>query len=240
MTLAGLMSRWMRPSSCAAVDDLTQPTQQRHRARRPAAAHHRAARSSGCAAHQLHGDPQRAVGLGAERVDVGGQRVVEARRQVGPRPGSARPVRVAPVVARDLDHHLALEHGLVGDGRPRRTLPSADPLAQDEVAQRAPEQRVPRGHVRTLPGPTAGRTLPAANSARHPGRGPRRACSWRSSWASSWAGSWTIPVGVKAVVASGPHRPVPRGVFVALAGPGPAPWRRADDTAPAQRRVSRS
>ena len=66
-----------------AVDDLAQPPEQRaedRRRDRAAAVDELVERR---AAHVLHRDPQLAVGLGAERVDVRRVRVVEPRRELG-------------------------------------------------------------------------------------------------------------------------------------------------------------
>ena len=91
-------------------------------------------------AHQLHGQPQEPVGLGAERVDVGGVGVVEARGQarlaqepLGPGPGEGA---VAP---HHLDHRVATQELLLGPVDLAQTA-AADVLDHAEAAQQPAEQ----------------------------------------------------------------------------------------------------
>ena len=92
------------------------------------------------AAHQLHGDPQEAVRLGAEGVDVGGVRVVEAR-------GEARLAEeplgtdIGPA-GECLDDRLALERRLLGPVDLALTA-GAEELADDEVPQSTAGDRLP-------------------------------------------------------------------------------------------------
>ena len=88
------------------------------------------------AAHELHRDPHDAVGLGAERVDVRGVRMVEPRRQ--PRLAQEaldRDVARAQPAVQDLDDGLAAEQRLLG-AIDRAEPAFADALAQDELSQR--------------------------------------------------------------------------------------------------------
>src|SRR5262249_19527459 len=96
--------------------------------------------------HQLHRDPQDAVGLGAERIDVRGVRMIEARRQ--PRLAHEPLNRLligAMVLAQDLDDRLTLEQRLLG-AMDAAELPLADLLAEHEISESPALQPVDTAH----------------------------------------------------------------------------------------------
>ena len=118
------------------------------------------------AAHQLHRDPEDAVGLGAERVDVRRVRMVEPRRE--PRLAQEALNRLlggAMIRAQDLDHRLALEQRLLGAIDAPKPLPHL--LAHHEVAEGPAYQPVDTAHRVILSRP------PWSRNARHSSARPR-------------------------------------------------------------------
>ena len=134
------MSRWTMPSSCALW------TTSHRRANSGAntlagIAPRRAIRLiERLAADVLHRDPQDAVGLGAERIDVRRVRVVEPRRELGLAQEALDPVRDArDLAAQHLDDHGAIERRLLGEEHLARAA-LAEPLDDRELAERAADQ----------------------------------------------------------------------------------------------------
>ncbi len=119
------------------VDDVADALEQRHEPlerHRALRLEHRAQRR---AADVLHRDPEHAVGLGAERVDVCGERMIEPRCELGLAQEPLDAVLVDPVGPQHLDDRLALEPELLREvdvAVPAR----ADDRAELETAELAP------------------------------------------------------------------------------------------------------
>ncbi len=129
-----------------AVYDLAQPLEQRGQQRRRHGPAPGQQVVEGGAAHVLHRDPQQAVGLGPERVDVGGVRVVEPRRQLGLAQEPLDPQRGGlHVGTHDLDDRAAAELLLLGAEHVGRAAPTqrrdhhvlAEPAAEERALVRA-------------------------------------------------------------------------------------------------------
>ena len=116
------------------MHDLAQPCEQRREHTR----RHRAApRDELVERHALdvlHRDPQHAVGLGAERIDVRGVRVVETRRELGLAQEPLDAIRRGrDLAAQDLDHCGATELHLLRTKHFARAA-LAEPLHDHEAA----------------------------------------------------------------------------------------------------------
>lgn len=88
------------------------------------------------AAHVLHGNPEHAVLLGAERVDVSGEGVVELRGEAGLAQEAAHRVRLVPQMGiHHLDDGFAGKHRLLGE-RDGAEAALADARAHDKLTER--------------------------------------------------------------------------------------------------------
>ncbi len=158
------------------VNDLADPLEQRHEPverHRSLRLQHRPQRRT---AHPLHRDPQDAVGLGAERVDVRGVRMVEARRELGLAQEPLDPQLLA-FRSKDLDDRLAAQRRLLGE-IDIAVAAATDHLAQHEPAELAAGERSRRvgGRRGRYAGGHAGRHAePRRRVGRHGITIPRRA-----------------------------------------------------------------
>ena len=159
------------------------------------------------AAHVLHRDPQDAVGLGAERVDVRGVRVIEPRRELGLAQEAVDPDRRDRALAPEhLDHRGAPELRLL---RAIDIARSAAPELLDdlELAERASDQGRRRRGSESGPGSaTRAGTAPGGGISRSPRhRGPpeqvyARICSLRHCCAFST--TYAVMLTISSTVAS--------------------------------------
>ena len=152
------------------VDDLADALEQRHeplerqRPLRCAASSSASGvpRTSSIAIHSS------AVGLGAERIDVRGVRMIEPRRELRLAQEPLRPAPVAPPRVEHLDHRLAVERRAARRGRPHRRRPRRAARTTVKSPSRRPTKRAGSSAV------TPVRASPGRRSSRRRRRGRAR------------------------------------------------------------------